>query len=112
MTTSTTILTQQTHPGNGETITVTGDMFKGDGFYGRSDGLHSIQCSVDGLSGSVYIQATLAVEPLEEDWFTVYTYTVINQTDSVIQNFTGNYVWVRPKLIYTNGSVTSITMNN
>ena len=115
---SETILTQQTHPGDSTTETVTGEKFKGDGYYGRSDGFHTVQYTLDGFIGTIEMQATLAIDPTADDWFTVYTqaYPVVDDagaTGSFLTNFTGNYVWVRAYVSnWTDGAVTSVRLNN
>jgi len=111
------ILSQNTHPADSSVETVTGDKFKGDGFYGRSDGIHTVQYAITDFVGTVYIQATLAAEPVDADWFTVYeqTYPLDNEnstTRSNIDNFTGNYVWVRAKVVYSAGTVNRILLNH
>lgn len=111
------ILSQNTHPGDSTNETITGEKYKGDGYYGRSDGLHTIQYDISGFIGTVNIQATLAIDPTADDWFTVYTqaYPVVNDegtTTSVITNFTGNYVWIRAYIEYTDGTVNSIKLNH
>lgn len=128
------ILSSNTHPGDSTVETVTGSKFKGDGFYGRSDGLHTVQVSVTGFIGTIQMQGTLAVDPAEDDWFTVdlgtntmsvdttgalaeqnitsITYTE-NTTNVKSYNFTGNYVWVRAKVSnWTDGTVNSIKLNH
>ena len=67
--TSEIILSANTHPGDSTTETVTGSNFRGDGYYGRSDGVHTVQYDYTGLTGSITIQATLATTPTESDWF-------------------------------------------
>lgn len=109
---SETLLTTQTHPADSTTQTVTGSDFKGDGYYGRSDGIHTVQYSYTDLQGTITIQGTLATTPTENDWFDVHTYTETSATGSKVANFTGNYVWIRAKLVYTAGSVTSIVLNH
>ena len=109
---SKTILSANTHPGDSTIETVTGEKFKGDGYYGRSDGLHSVQYTYSGLSGTITIQGTLAVTPVEADWFDVHTYTATEETASKIASFTGNYVWVRAKVVYTDGTISSVTLNH
>jgi hypothetical protein len=111
------ILSSQTHPGDSTIETVTGEAFKGDGYYGRSDGFHTVQYTLTGFIGTVFIDATLAVNPTEDDWFTVYDqdYPVLNDvgtSTSVITNFTGNYVWIRAAIVYTDGTVNSIILNH
>jgi len=114
---SETILSNQTHPGDSTTETVAGDAYKGDGYYGRSDGFHTVQYDISGFIGTIAIQASLAVEPIDSDWFTVYTqaYPVSSDegtTTSVITNFTGNYVWIRAYVEYTDGTINSIKLNH
>jgi|TARA_B110000971_G_scaffold161579_1_gene165136 hypothetical protein len=106
------ILSSNTHVGDSTVQTVTGTNFKGDGYYGRSDGFHSIQYTYDGLTGTITIQGTLAVTPVETDWFDVHAYTAAQETASKIASFTGNYVWVRAKVAYTDGTVSSIVLNH
>lgn len=109
---SETILTIQQHPGDSTTETITGTNFKGDGYYGRSDGLHTVQYTYNGLTGIIKIQATLALEPTNNDWFTVHTYTASEETSSKIASFTGNYVWIRAVVEYTDGTINSIVLNH
>ena len=109
------ILSSNTHPGDSTVTTVTGTNFKGDGYYGRSDGLHSVQYTYVGLKGTITIQGTLATTPAEADWFDVHTYTADIEhdvTESKIASFTGNYVWIRAKVVYTDGTVSSISLNH
>ena len=117
MANSETILSANTHPGDSTPTVVTGTKYRGDGYYGRSDGFHTVQYDIDGFIGTVAIQATLAVDPADADWFTVYTqaYPVVDEigtTTSVITNFTGNYVWIRAVITYTDGTVNSIRLNH
>lgn len=109
---SETILTAQTHPGDSTSVTVTGEKFKGDGFYGRADGVHTVQYNFDGLTGTITIQATLATTPTSTDWFAVHTYTAAQETANKYANFTGNFVYIRAVLEYTDGTVNSILLNH
>lgn len=107
------ILSEYTHsPANSDLATVVGLPFKGDGYYGRSDGLHTVQYTYTGLSGDIIIQATLVLDPIEDDWFEVHSYSANDETGSRIANFTGNYVWLRAKLLFTDGTVNSIRLNH
>ena len=131
---SETILTTQTHPADSSIQTVTGSKFKGDGYYGRSDGFHTVQIDLTGFIGKVNIQGTLAVDPAEDDWFNLVldsdkqsvdtTGLVVNQSITSVEytsvttntksyNFTGNYVWVRAYVgNWTDGTVNSIQLNH
>ena len=106
------ILSANTHPGDSTSTTVTGENFKGDGYYGRSDGVHTVQYDYAGLTGTITIQATLATTPTDSDWFDVDVVTVSNQPEVKYANFTGNFVYIRAKLVYTDGTINSIRMNH
>lgn len=120
MASSETILSNQTHPGDSVVETVTGEKFKGDGYYGRSDGFHTVQYSIDGFIGIISIQASLAVMPEETDWFTLSesihnsTITGSDSNDgNYIKNFTGNYIWLRATITdWTDGVVSKILLNH
>ena len=116
---SETILSATDHPNDSSVETVLGEQYKGDGFYGRSDGFHTIQITVSGFEGTIQMQATLATEPTDTDWFDVIgaTHTAptavhVNSTGSFFYNFTGNFVWVRAKVVYTEGTINSIKLNH
>lgn len=116
---SETILSATDHPNDSSVETVLGEQYKGDGFYSRSDGFHTIQITVSGFEGTIQIQATLATEPTATDWFDVTdaTHTApttvdANSTGSFFYNFTGNFVWVRAKVVYTEGTINSIKLNH
>jgi len=98
---------------------------KGDGYYGNSDGLHTVMYTYDSnFIGTITMQATLATAPIEADWFDV-TGTTFTQTDtsgnynnidvtvaSDYKNFTGNFVWVRGVVAIDAGQVDSILFNH
>ena len=80
---------------------------KGDGYYGLSDGFHTVTYTVTpSFIGTLTMQATLATAPIEADWFdvrnTVVTYDqIVNPVASTTTNyvnFVGNFVWVRAKV--------------
>ena len=109
---SETILSNQTHPGDSTTETVTGEKYKGDGYYGRADGFHTVQYNITGFSGTVKMQGTLATVPVDADYFDISGTEETGTTGSFFKNFTGNYVWVRAVVIYTDGTVQSILLNH
>jgi|AntAceMinimDraft_13_1070369.scaffolds.fasta_scaffold05701_5 hypothetical protein len=134
MANSETILSANTHPGDSANTVITGEKFKGDGYYGRSDGFHTVQVDLAGFIGKVAMQGTLATNPVEADWFTLVldsgrqsvdtTGLVATQSITSIEytsvttntknyNFTGNYVWVRAYVSnWTDGTVNSIRLNH
>lgn len=115
---SKTILSETTYPDatEEEPLIETGDKFKGDGFYGRSDGFHTLQYSLTGFEGVFKIQATIELDPDEKDWFTIIEkpYQMEDTEDiSKTENFVGNYVWIRAKLTnWTDGTVKHVFMNH
>jgi hypothetical protein len=95
-------------------------MEKGDGYYGSSDGLHTVMYTcTENFIGTVTMQATLATQPQDSDWFNVLgTTSSYNSFDSRnsstvdIYNFTGNFVWVRGYVQIADGQVQSILYNH
>lgn len=110
--TSEIILSAHTATDGSTVTTVTGDAYKGDGYYSRSDGIHTVQYDFNGLTGTITIQATLATSPTADDWFDVHTYTAAQETAVKYANFTGNFVFVRATLSITDGTVNSIRLNH
>ena len=111
------------------------ERIKGDGYFGGSDGLHTVFWSVSDFIGTIEVQATLASEPVEADWvtvkltepgnrFTVDTTGLITAngvettryttptTTSKSYNFTGNFVWLRGHISeFTQGVMNGISIN-
>jgi hypothetical protein len=132
---SQTIYNTETHPGGSTIETRSGSKFKGDGFYNRADGLHTVQWNLTNFVGTVSVQATLAVAPNENDWvkvnlgkgneytidttgklstlsLTSFTYDS-STTGSFSYNFIGNYVWVRARIEnWTSGTIDSILLSH
>ena len=87
----------------------TGDSVRGDGFYGFSDGIHTVQITVADYIGRIYVQGTLASTPVETDWFNIkvngnddyITYGVgagTGVTNTTAFTFQGNMVYLRAKV--------------
>ena len=97
---------------------------QGDGYYGASDGLHTITYTVTpNFAGDMSMQASLATSPQDVDWFTVtnttvsYAFPIVPATTTTnYVNFTGNFVWVRARVYRTldqpNGSLLFINYNH
>lgn len=95
------------------TSDTTGEKFKGDGYYGNSDGIHTISYDTDSFSGTITIEATLSTNPTAEaDWFTIHTDTRSSSTVTKYVNVTGNFVYLRAKVTRTAGTVNSIRLNH
>jgi hypothetical protein len=87
----------------------TGDSVRGDGFYGFSDGIHTVQITVAAFIGRIYIQGTLSSTPTETDWFNIkvngnddyVTYGTsagTGVTSTVAYTFQGNMIYLRAKV--------------
>ena len=89
--------------GTTNTLDTTGDKYKGAGWTGYTSGFHSTGWEFNSFLGRIKIQATLATDPSDSDWFDVDLdntgngYLEFTQafTGSKYYNFTGNFVWVR-----------------
>jgi len=108
-----------------ETLYYESMMVQGDGYYGSSNGLHTVMYTYDSnFIGTITMQASLASAPVQTDWFTVNGSVVAinsssnsyNNIDVTAQsnyiNFTGNFVWVRGTVSISSGQVDSILYNH
>ena len=55
----------------GQNHNLTGDKIRADGYFGRTDGIHTVQVVVANFTGSFGLQGTLATVPVEADWFDI-----------------------------------------
>lgn len=93
---------------------VTGAPVRADGWYGWTNGLHSVAIYPNNLQGRVFIEASLATTPTDEDWFAIspdglnpYMQFPRNpmvptgttgDTGVAGFSFIGNYLWLRARL--------------
>ena len=56
MSNSETLLPTTIHPGDSSVQTVRGEKFKGDGYYSRDDGLHTVQITITDFVGTIEIE--------------------------------------------------------
>lgn len=112
---------QVVYPNSGTTTMVYySDPAKGDGYYGSSDGLHTVMYTMDtNFIGTVTMQASLASAPVDGDWFDITgatsSYDAMSNlltTQVDYYNFTGNFVWVRGVVQIDAGIVDSILYNH
>jgi hypothetical protein len=117
-------------------ISLVGEKFKGDGFYGRGDGIHTVQFELTNFIGDIAIEGSLANTPSDTDWVTIpvgtgdrysvdttglvskipalkilsyYTSTTTVKT----YNFVGNFVWIRANISnWTHGTINRILLNH
>ena len=85
---------------DGSSLSFASDKHKGDGYYGYADGVHTVAVFPTNLEATIQMQATLATDPAETDWFTIREITkpvtgTTGVTLSEAYTFTGNYVYLR-----------------
>lgn len=101
-----------THKGDSTTESRTSEKYKGDGYYGRADGFHTVQYNLSGFNGTIKMQGTLAVTPTADDWFDITNTSETGSDGNYFKNFTGNFVWVRVLAVHTAGTVNSVLLNH
>tara|TARA_R110000823_G_scaffold207786_6_gene338317 strand:- start:1553 stop:1924 length:372 start_codon:yes stop_codon:yes gene_type:complete len=89
---------------------------KADGYYGFTDGLHTVAYYPSAFIGTLTIQASLVTDPQATDWVDVAGTTTgdgATPTSTAVSfNFTGNFVWVRIKIDqFTAGAITKALYN-
>jgi hypothetical protein len=94
-----------------ETLTFTGKPVRAAGWYGHTNGLHTISMSVQNFTGRISIQAAVTTNPVTSDWFSILPgnvpYLQFPQANYVVQSpatgqtsttgfsFASNVVWVQ-----------------
>lgn len=130
------IFNSTSHANDSTAVTVTGDKFKGAGYFGFGHSLHTVEFQVTGFIGGYKIQGTLATNPSENDWMDVplsedsqyfidttglisritghITVSYETATTNVkIYNFNGNFTWVRAVVTdWTAGTINRILLNH
>lgn len=106
---------------------------KAANYYGINNNLQTVEIKVTDFVGTVTLQATLATDPVETDWFAVnlqsQDYSVdttglssrvykkevsysVATSKTEVYNFEGNFVWLRGRITaFTAGTVNGITIN-
>jgi hypothetical protein len=93
---------------------------KANGYFSNGGGLHTVMYALTSeFIGTITMQATLASEPAESDWFSLsetdalYPNLAFRPETSVnLRNFEGNYVWVRGSIMIDQGSVLMVQYNH
>ena len=95
--------------------TVVGDKIRADGYWGYTDGIHTVQVNYTNFKGSFGIEGTLSVNPTENDWFQVTLadgvhpgpYAIFNyETGTRAYTFMGNFVYLRAILVRDDPEIT------
>ena len=101
---------------NGTDLDWYSDKYKGDGYYGYTDGLHTVSYKLTGFVGVIGFQASLATNPTDVDWFDLPDSQIGDGTTpttiSTYANFSGNFVWVRAAITsFTAGTINRVLYN-
>jgi len=95
-------------------LNVTGDAVRGDAWFGFKDGLHTVTFHLENFTGRIFIEASLASDPQENDWFAIFLNgaKAFNQYplkplvptgitgDTFVDSFTfqGDFLWLRARV--------------
>lgn len=81
-------------------------------YYLGNQDLQTLSWSLTAFSGLIVIQASLAQEPTEQDWFTVFNLPCTDVTSTSFSNLLGNFVWLRVKINnFSKGTVQNIKVS-
>ena len=100
------ILLPQTHyhnDGTNQPYDVTGNTVQAAAYYLGNQDLQTISYSFTEVTGNLVIEASLAQDPSDGDWFKVYEISANNQanTNANVNSYTnlsGNFVQMRAKI--------------
>lgn len=84
--------------GTGTIYTVTGNSQPAAAYYLGNRDLQTVNYRLTNVIGNVIIEATLAAQPTNDDWFQVYKEEFANTTISTYTNIDGNFVYMRAKI--------------
>jgi hypothetical protein len=103
-------------PYDGVSTTWSSDQLKGNGYYGYTDGLHTVSYKLTNFVGIIKFQATLLQNPSDNDWFDITSTTVGDGTTAITGsyffNYTGNFVWCRAHITnFTAGNINQVLYN-
>jgi len=112
-TTTLVLLPQTTWQGNTyanlQVYDVVGDKKPAAAYYLGNKDLQTVNINLAGVTGNIFIQASLATTPTDIDWFNVYelqanagapanTIPNVNAYLNEAVNIEGNFVWMRAKV--------------
>lgn len=76
----------------------TGDQVQAAAYYLGNKDLQTVTWALTGVSATISIQATLAEDPTDDDWFIVYNLVATDLSQSSFANIQGNFVYLRVKI--------------
>ena len=89
------------------------DKNRGAGYYKNGDGIHTVLFHTEAFEGTVTIQATLDLHPLDQDWFDVVTETFAVDSSNSLRSttITGKFVFIRAAYHIENGEIITVRYN-
>jgi len=90
----------------------------GAGYHKKLNNLHTAVYTVDSFEGTIKLQATLALDPSDSDWFDITDSsfggdsTITGGTTTYTVNFSGNFVWIRAAYNLQDGTIVSVQYNS
>jgi hypothetical protein len=99
--TTTLILLPQTayqNPGNGAPYTVVGNAQPAAAYYLGNQDLQTVNFNLTNVTGNIVIEATLASDSNNANWFKVYEFEAVSSNVSTYTNIEGNFVYIRAKI--------------
>ena len=103
-------------PYDGVSTTFSSAQLKGNGYYGYTDGLHTVSYKLIAFVGIIKFQATLVQNPASTDWFDI-TSTIVGDgvtaiTGNYFFNYSGNFVWCQALVTnFTAGNIQQVLYN-
>ena len=94
-------------------LSVVGDKIRADGWYGYTDGLHTVAAYLANFTGRIWFEASIASDPKEEDWFpilvnnspfisfpkdTAHPTGQTGDTGTFGMNILGSFTWLRARM--------------
>lgn len=101
--------TTYVNPGNGAPYTVTGDTQPAAAYYLGNRDLQTVNTRLTNCTGNIVVEASLATNPSNNDWFKVYELVAnanatpnsapqLASNASVYTNIEGNFVYMRARV--------------
>lgn len=86
---------------SGNSYTIVGDDQPAASYFITPRALQTVNINLSDVNGNIIIQATLATNPGDNDWFKVYELVAdsnANANSSMYTNIEGSYVYLRAKV--------------
>lgn len=102
----------------GQSLTYYSQPVSAGGYYGRNNQLYTVTATVQHFTGTISLQGSLGSDPEEiRDYFDIpdSSWTTTNDLTTKFHshyvNFSGNYTFIRAKVVFSYGVVSQILYN-